>query len=290
MTNKLKEFIEDTSELIDAGNFEEVYQMVNSDLTSELTNVFLTSEINPLDYMTAVYVSMFSGLDIDKIIIPEHIKLINAQAFKNCANLSTVIFEAGCKLNQIRNNAFYNCTSLTAIELPKNVDDIGGFAFGRCSNLKTVLLSSNLRQIRHFAFSTCTSLESIIIPDSVALIDEGAFMGCNNLTQVFLPKGIDFTAIPKACFQSCNLKRVAIPDRVRIISQYAFEGNKDLTEVLIPKSVKTIHQRAFSMCYNLHFITYEGTKEQFMQIDLQEDWAKHSPVKQIICSDGTITL
>lgn len=288
MTNRLIEFITDTSDLIEAGNFEEVYQMVDDDIRSELTNVFLTSGINILDYMTAVYVGMFSGLDIDKITIPEQIKLINSSAFKNCSKLSTVMFEPGCKLKMIKNNAFYNCTSLTAIELPASVDDIGGFAFGRCSNLRTVLLSSNLKQIRHFAFSTCTSLDSIIIPDSVDIIDEGAFQGCNSLTQAFLPKRL--TVIPTACFQSCNLKRVVIPDHVLIIKQDAFEGNKNLTEVLLPKSVKSIYQRAFSLCTSLQFITYDGTKEQFMQMDLQEDWAKYSPVKQIICSDGTITL
>lgn len=288
MTNRLTEFITDTADLIEAGNFEEVYQMVEFDLIAKLTDVFISSGINPLDYMTAVYPAMFSGLAIDKIVIPENIKLINSSAFKNCSKLATVVFDPGCKVHMIRDSAFYNCTSLTAIELPENVDDIGGFAFGRCTNLKTVLLSSNLKQIRLFAFSTCTSLDSIIIPDSVEIIDEGAFQGCDNLTQAFLPKIL--TVIPKACFQSCNLKRVAIPDRVIMIKQGAFEGNKNLTEVLLPKSVKTIYKRAFSLCSSLHFITYDGTKEQFMQIDLQEDWAKYSPIKQIVCSDGTITL
>ena len=60
--------------------------------------------------------------------------------FKGCTAIESVVFD---------------CTSLTSVEIPSSVTEIGNSAFEGCS-----------------------SLTSIVIPESVTKIEFGAFDGC----------------------------------------------------------------------------------------------------------------
>ena len=44
----------------------------------------------------------------------------------------------GKPVTSIGDSAFYNCTSLTSIEIPASVTSIGDSAFSNCSSLKTI--------------------------------------------------------------------------------------------------------------------------------------------------------
>lgn len=64
----------------------------------------------------------------------------------------------------IANSAFYNCSTMTSIELPDSLLKIGGSAF-----------------------SGCSALNAIAIPDSVTYIGIAALTGCTNLKEVTVP-------------------------------------------------------------------------------------------------------
>ena len=120
----------------------------------------------------------------------------------------------GKRVTSIGEEAFFECSSITSIEIPKSVISIGKLALGRCNSVtniyvdeentsyftqdgilfdrgKTELIKcpvsksgkytipSGVTHIREFAFENCSSLTDIEIPDSVTDISEFAFYGCS---------------------------------------------------------------------------------------------------------------
>ena len=74
---------------------------------------------------------------------------VPAQAFKGCSNLKTFVFETPCnsqviKLDAIGQEAFYDCTSLTEIVIPRETTSIGDRAFCGCSSLQSISFSSSV--------------------------------------------------------------------------------------------------------------------------------------------------
>lgn len=83
---------------------------------------------------------------LKEIIIPSSVKKIGIAAFKGCTSLKTVIFEDNSLLKSIEGKCndkayfgvFSDCTALTSICIPTNVESIGVTAFRGCTALKSV--------------------------------------------------------------------------------------------------------------------------------------------------------
>lgn len=130
----------------------------------------------------------------------------------------------GCRVTEIRDNAFYECGSLRHIALPDSIEKIG-----------------------HHAFYACYSLESITIPDSVTEIGMGCFCGCEKLSSVTLPDNLQ--RLPDSCFRSCTaLTAFDIPVNVTDIGDFCFSGCTSLSRVTISDTVQSIGDCAFYMC------------------------------------------
>ena len=109
---------------------------------------------------------------LTSIEIPANVETIGSRAFARCTSLQTVTFEKGSKLKMIEGSyssssyyygAFYDCTSLTSIEIPASVETIENSAFNGCTSLKTVTFEkgSKLKTIDGYAFSYCTALTTV---------------------------------------------------------------------------------------------------------------------------------
>ena len=238
--------------------------------------------------------SIWSGVfesctSLTSIEIPASVETIGGSAFEDCTSLQSVMFEKGTQLKTIeggyqgRRSAFYNCTSLTKIEIPASVETIGWIAFRNCTSLQTVTFEkgSKLKTIGSDVFSDCTSLTSIEIPASVEEIRGSAFFGCSSLKTVTFEKGSKLKTV--AGFSHCtSLTTIEIPASVETIGQYAFndctslhtvtfeKGSKlktigsdvflnctSLTMIEIPASVETIEDQAFEGCSLLATVTFE---------------------------------
>lgn len=66
-------------------------------------------------------------------------------------------------VTSIRNEAFYNCSSLTSIDLPDGLTSIGSSAFSYCSSLTSIVLPDGLTSIGNYAFDCCSSLDRIYL-------------------------------------------------------------------------------------------------------------------------------
>ena len=81
--------------------------------------------------------------------------------------------------------AFRDCSSLTKVNIPKNVSELNG-TFCGCSSLASIVIPESVTSIGEEAFRECTSLSSIIIPEGVTYIGEAAFQDCSKLEEIFV--------------------------------------------------------------------------------------------------------
>src|SRR5699024_9933002 len=106
---------------------------------------------------------------------------------------------AGCKnsriptdgsVTRIGSGAFWGCSSLAKITIPKSVTSIGDSAYSGCSGLTSITIPKSVTSIGDSAFSGCSGLTSVTIPESVTSIEKGAFSGCSGLTRIAIPKSV----------------------------------------------------------------------------------------------------
>lgn len=93
-------------------------------------------------------------------------------------------------VTNIGENAFYNCTSLTSVEIPNTVTSIGKGAFDSCISLTSIEIPNNIKSIDNFAFVNCTSLTNVIIDNGVTRIGDYAFNDCSSLTNINIPDSV----------------------------------------------------------------------------------------------------
>ncbi len=99
------------------------------------------------------------------------------------ADITTATIENTCKF--IYQYAFSGCSSLTSIEIPDSVTEIGSQAFSECSSLTSVVIGNSVTSIGSYAFEYCSSLTSVVIPYSVTSIGSYAFHYCSRLRMIY---------------------------------------------------------------------------------------------------------
>lgn len=182
--------------------------------------------------------------------------------------------------------AFAGNTSLTALNVGKNVTTIEYGAFKDCTYLSKVTLSDKVVEIRNAVFSGNTSLKSITLPKKLKELGSGVFAGCSNLYTIKVPKEnknfifaknglynkdktllycfaegakIEKFKLPStvtdideyAFWGNDSLKQISLSSNLREIPSYAFSNCRRLTEISIPYSVKSIDSKAFENCISL---------------------------------------
>jgi hypothetical protein len=225
------------------------------------------------------------------IELPQSITTIGISAFKNCTSLQSVIFAERCNLTKIagdlsnsqtypQNGVFYNCTSLTSITIPANVEIIEATAFMNCKALSTLLFEPNSKlQIiggnihaealkdgygkldAYGAFTNCTLLTSIQIPISVIEIECAVFYNCTSLNSVIFEEGAHINTIGGGgiypyygesygggAFSKCiSLQSIDIPQSITKLEAFAFSesGLKSIyIRALTPPSLTAVKQVA----------------------------------------------
>lgn len=159
----------------------------------------------------------------------------------------------------IRANAFKDCAKLTTIVLPAHLLSIGNQAFYNCSQLSSIFLPSELQSIGMQAFSK-TAITDIEIPVSVVDMDKEVFLWCTKLKNVTFNASIN--TVPNRTFKNClSLTNITLPEQLTTIEEYAFESCSNLPIITLPEKVTTIEEGAFKDCQNVEQITLPASVE-----------------------------
>lgn len=120
---------------------------------------------------------------------------------------------------------YFSCRSLTELEIPSTLKEVGDGCFNGCKGLLTLDFSStSISELPKECFLGCSGLRIIKLPASLSVIGSSVFSSCEKLDDIVLPSAV--TGLGDWCFYNCT----------------------SLTSIDIPASVKSINDRCFSDC------------------------------------------
>ena len=245
--------------------------------SAETSDYYSYTVSNGEAIITACDTSISGVVTIPSTLGDCYVTGIDNEAFKDCTLLTSITIPDGVK--SIGYWAFYNCTSLTAInvdtnnqaycsidgalfnkdkteiicfpagksgeyEIPAGVMNIGDSAFEVCAFLTSITIPDSVTSIGGYAFYDCSALTSIALPDSVMSMGDSAFYGCSSLEGITIPGSVK--SIGDEIFSGCtSLTNITILDGVKSIGDSAFYGCTSLTSITIPDSVTSIETDAF---------------------------------------------
>ena len=254
--------------------------------------------------------------------IPDTVRTIGEGAFGNCHSIERIEIPAG--VASIQEYAFHACENLREVILNEGLCFINEGAFTNCTALESIVIPSTVYCIEKDAFYLCSALTNVTICEGVNRIETAAFAG-TNISTIYLPPSIDYLGIAAIVSRSLTSINVhesnpyyysidgvvygdpslalysgilfypsgktetsfSIPEGIGVIQSWAFQDT-DLTELNIPQSIYGIGDNILSFSYSLKTIKYNGTIEEWLNIDKYPLWDANSPDYTIYCIDGQI--
>ncbi len=194
--------------------------------------------------------TFFGCTSLKEIIIPDSVEYVGIYAFKNAAIVdSPFTVNSGCQY--IGRWAFYGCSQLTNINIPKNATfDITGRPenqglFTGCTSLTTVNFHPETIDTQYpaFMFSGCTALKEIKLPNTITTqLPIRMFNNCSSLETIILGANVsgvnalrDFSDHNSFTYGCKNLKYVYLPKTFNISAEthstacYAFFAGGNIT-------------------------------------------------------------
>lgn len=213
---------------------------------SQSGNVYATSTSDFTILGTTV--SPFNGIYLTAYEDGGRCTELFSTAFRDCTSLRSVTMPS-CSI--VGENAFFNNSSLTAVNLPLAAS-IGRSAFNFCSSLRQISLPS-VTEVESNVFFGCTSLTSIDLPALTTIFDY-RFKSIGSLVTASFASA---TEVGQSAFQSCtSLSSVSTFPELLSIGTSSFQSCRSLVDTapMFPK-VTTIANLAFYGCTNYNNFT-----------------------------------
>ena len=149
------------------------YSIKAKDVTNLPEKLYIPEEYNDKS-VSQIDAKGFMSASITELCLPSNVKVVGANAFNDCKNLSKIYFNKG--LVEIGAGAFYGCSSLAELNLPSSLTTIGDRAFVGVT-IRRLNLPEKVQTIGVSAFEYCANLNSVYIGHNVSKIGENAFNG-----------------------------------------------------------------------------------------------------------------
>ena len=198
LRNTTKELIQKYRKLIEHNEFDVLFRKIQAEfvptITCEFCSALISAGIDFLKHMTYIPEGCFIGAtfekftipsniekicwkafmysDLQNIVIPSNIKIVEAEGFSACYDLRHVIFDEGC--TRIDSYCFASCDSLKTITLPSTLVELDEGIFNGCPDTLTIKYNGIKDQwnkiLKHnYAFSGC-EVDSVTCSDGVVIV------------------------------------------------------------------------------------------------------------------------
>ena len=142
-----------------------------SDMKTLVAGLPSKNEVVIPEGVREIHTNAFYRCSVESVTMPDSLEVIDACAFQECKNLSTVKFGNG--LTRICERAFSYCKNLKEIVLPDRLERMDSSAFSN-AGLESVTLGSGLSSLSDCVFVN-TPMQEIHIPNTVTRIAHFAF-------------------------------------------------------------------------------------------------------------------
>lgn len=86
--------------------------------------------------------------------------------------------------------AFYECESLTSVDIPGSVERIDDSAFSGCTGMTSITLHEGLKVIGDGGLRECEGLTSLVLPEGLTTLEDTALYDCINIERFTFPKSL----------------------------------------------------------------------------------------------------
>lgn len=237
-------------------------------------------------------------MHLEEIIIPDTVKYIGKRAFADCSALTKI--EIPESVTRIEEYTFYGCMGFKEYTVPDHIEYIGNAAFGKCWNLEKLNIGKGVSEINigfieesdyltelnvheenkyYSAEDLCLyngdktvlylyykiKTDSVFnMPDTVEHVGDWAFNNCQNLVEIYLSDNLESIGI--CAFQTCqNIEYLHIADKLKLIDNSAFLNCSAFTEIFYEGSAEEweeIEIRANNIAFNDTYVNFNCTGEE----------------------------
>ncbi|MCI6713681.1 MAG: InlB B-repeat-containing protein [Lachnospiraceae bacterium] len=182
--------------------------------------------------------SAFEHTNVTIGTIPDHVRTIGFEAFRECTNITSVVLPES--LVDLKERAFWECNSLKRVEIKSN----------------KIISGPNSNKEDYGAFKGC-AIEEVVFGDNVTAIPDGLFCGAGFKADTIVEIPSTVSKIGKFNFNSCStwMREVTLPSSITLIGDYAFDGSKNYVKYRVV-SGSYAHNWAKSKGYDI--ITVNG--------------------------------
>lgn len=205
--------------------------------------------------------------NLEEVILPNNIEIIDAYCFTNDIKLATI--NVPTNLKSIGNYAFKNTninnfdltgslietigveafhgTKLSGtIVIPNTVTSIGGGVFNNCHNITKIIVNADITTINSYTyggvFQNMNNLEEVVLPSNLITIGTSNFINCPKLTTINLSDTIE--SIGDRCFRNSNYVFTKLPLNLKYLGTNV--PQKAIGDHIIPDGITSLNGGSYN--------------------------------------------